>query len=81
MGQNKVKRTQEEMTTKVFIQEVPDMLFSGCKVMVAVPAITGMDPAKVAEAFRDGIAQMKEKANQPSPREMMDMSIIQAKEN
>ncbi len=78
MGQNKVKRTEEaaqDMMQKVFIQEVPDLLFHGCKVLIAVPAITGIDPAELAEGFCGQLAQMKARAEQPSPREMMDMSI------
>lgn len=74
MGQKKAQRT-EELKTKIFIQEVPDFLFSNCKVLIAVPAISGMNPAQVVEAFRDGLGQMKARAEEPTPREMMDKSV------
>ncbi len=76
MGKNKVKRTEEynEMS-KVFFQEVPDLLFSGCKIFVAVPESTGINPQELAAAFKNGLAKMKARASQPNPREMLDMSI------
>ena len=78
MGQNKVNRTEElqqDMASQVFIQEVPDLMFGGCKVMVAVPAMTGIDPPQLAMAFKAKMTEIQARAAQPSPREMMDMSI------
>lgn len=78
MGKPKVNRTkemQEQMASQVFIQEVPELLFGGCKVLVAVPAITGIDPAELAMAYKYKMNELQARAAQPSPREMMDMSI------
>ena len=77
MGKNKVQRTEDfkqGLETKVFLQEV-DVLFGGCKIFIAVPAITGIDPAEMAKAFKEQMDYLRGKAKEPSPREMMDMSI------
>ena len=81
MGQNKVNRTmdinklkQEEIFGKDTLVEMTK-LFGGFKVFVLVPALSGVPPEMVQKKYAEQMDMLIERAKQPTPREMFDMSI------
>lgn len=78
MGQKKVNRTEElkqKLKKKVFLAEVPDLLFGNCKIYIAVSALSGIDPPMMATAFKEHVNELRKKALEPSPREMLELSL------
>ena len=77
MGQNKVNRTvelQEEMQNKAVLAPVQTK-FAGMQVFILVPMSSGHDPQVMAQEFDKQLKRLRQDAEVPTPREMMDMSI------
>jgi len=68
------EQKQEEILGQAILVEM-SKLFGGMKVFVLVPKHSGISPAEVQKRYAEQMDMLIERALQPTPREMFDMSI------